>query len=542
MSDAANRWTTRRISIVVSLVAGVSAVGASLTVVGLTQSFVASAVADAVTNTAPDAVVAGAIQTLGNLGQALVLAVALCLTVGLFACCAFVGLAVGRRAQILGGRVVVTTLLASALGLVLTGALGSALAAGLGAGLVVGVAGGDTGRSMPAFHARRRALKAGASAAVAVGLGALVGSGRQRGGGPTADAGPIDDPQVRALLDEASRRSFSLADTDTLLTETEAFYTVDISAADPAVAAEDWSLRLTGAGVRSRRLTMGQLESLPAEHRFVTLRCVGDPLNGEKIDTALWTGVPMETVLEDLAPPEACCVRVRAADDYYQVFPLSALERGFLAYRMNGRPLPTGHGHPVRLLVPGHWGEINVKWLDEIEFLTRDAEGYWEKRGWNGTGPVNTVAKLHSVETVDDGRVRVGGHAYAGTRGIERVEVSTDGGETWEEASLSTPLPASVAAEVQAGGAASNSTGNRTNSAGNRSNATESDDPSQSSGFGFSGSAEDAWRMWRYEYEATDQHEVVVRAVDGTGTVQPETEASAYPSGASGWVRERVRP
>jgi len=188
---------------------------------------------------------------------------------------------------------------------------------------------------------------------------------------------------------------------------------------------------------------------------------------------------------------------LRAVDGYFEGFPLSALERGFLAYGMNGEPLPKARGHPVRALVPGHWGEINVKWLTEIEVLDEPVKGYWEKRGWHGTGPVNTVAKLWAVNHLDDGRIQVGGYAYAGVRGIQRVEVSTDGGETWDRAALSEPLR-----------------------------------------------DEDVWRQWKYEWRpSADAYEVVVRAVDGTGTRQPQgdwAEQKPFPSGAVGWVSKTV--
>ncbi|MFB6303968.1 MAG: molybdopterin-dependent oxidoreductase, partial [Haloferacaceae archaeon] len=221
-----------------------------------------------------------------------------------------------------------------------------------------------------------------------------------------------------------------------------------------------------------------------------------EPLNGHKMDNALWTVVDVKPLLEEAGAPDECCVMARATDGYYEEFPREALESARLAYRMNGRPLPRGHGAPVRLLVPGHWGEINLKWVTELEILEEPAKGYWEKRGWHGTGPVNTVAKLHAENRLDDGRIEVGGHAYAGTRGIERVEVSTDGGETWTDATLSARLP-----------------------------------------------GEDVWRQWRHAYDPPDgAHEVVVRAVDGTGTVQPRERSEAFPSGATGWVSRTVEP
>jgi hypothetical protein len=146
------------------------------------------------------------------------------------------------------------------------------------------------------------------------------------------------------------------------------------------------------------------------------------------------------------------------------------------------------------VLIPGHWGEINVKWVTEIEVLEEEATGYWEERGWHGTGPVKTVAKLHLIEELDGGRVRVGGHAYAGTRGIGGVEVSTDDGETWVEATLSEPLP---------------------------------DD--------------DVWRQWVHEYDAPeDPHDVTVRAIEADGTVQPSERTDAFPTGPSGWVTRTV--
>jgi len=84
---------------------------------------------------------------------------------------------------------------------------------------------------------------------------------------------------------------------------------------------------------------------------------------------------------------------LRAADGYYEVFPFEALENRVLAYGMNGRTRP--------------WslGRINVKVAHRIEVLDRESTGYWEKQGWHGTGPVNTVAKLWGVNRLGDGRI-----------------------------------------------------------------------------------------------------------------------------------------
>ncbi|WP_152042680.1 molybdopterin-dependent oxidoreductase [Salinigranum salinum] len=507
---ALDPWRRRSLDVLVAIAVGVGAVAGSYAAVGARPSFLAAPVAGWVTAATPDAVVTWAILTLGSLGQSLGFVLALVLTVGAVGAVAVVLRRLGRA---VGGDRLATTVAAAVTIGILTAALTaspvSALGAGLGAGIVLLAAGRiDPSSGERASAADRRGFLRVVAAAVAVaGGGALVGS--RSGAEPTADtatdaAGSTGDSVVDDLLAAASARTLDLPDLDPLVSQE--FYQVDINSVDPDLSAEEWSLRVTGAVDEEREFTYDQLTGEPAQHRFVTLQCVGDALNGKKIDTALWTGVPIARVLPDL--PDECCVMLRAADDYFEEFPMAALRRGFLAYRMNGQPLPRGHGHPVRALIPGHWGEINVKWLTEIEVLEEPADGYWEQRGWHGTGPVNTVAKLHSVSKTDTG-VRVGGHAYAGTRGIDRVEVSTDGGQSWSAATLSDPLPGAVDART---------------------------------GESLRETAEDAWRMWEHAYDATEPHEVVVRAVDGTGDVQSAEERRAFPRGPSGWVSREIDP
>ena len=508
-------WSRRQLfDAVVALAAGVGAVAGSYAVVGFRPAFVAAPVAGQVTALTPDVVITWAILTLGSVGQSLGFVLALALTTLGATAVVVAARVLGRTAG--GGRLTTVAVSALAVGfgaVFLTASAPSALGAGLGAGIVLLIAGQPTsdaadGTSSPD---RRGFLRVVAGAVAVAGGGALLGSRTGTGAvaetaGTASDGrtGGTDDAVISGLLATASDLTLDLPDLDPLVSRD--FYQVDINSVDPDLLVDEWSLRVTGAVAEEREFGYEDLTAMPAEHRFVTLQCVGDALNGTKIDTALWTGVPIETVLPDL--PDECCVMLRAADDYYEEFPMAALRNGFLAYRMNGLPLPRGHGYPVRALIPGHWGEINVKWLTEIEVLEEEVDGYWERRGWHGTGPVNTVAKFHSVSKTDTG-VRVGGHAYAGTRGIDRVEVSVDGGGSWVEATLSDPLPGAVDAET---------------------------------GESLRDEAEDAWRMWEHEYEAAEPHEVVVRAVDGTGTVQTEEEQRAFPRGATGWVSREIDP
>ncbi|WP_132059407.1 molybdopterin-dependent oxidoreductase [Halorussus amylolyticus] len=473
----------------VALAAGVAALAGSYAVAGFTPEFVAAPVSRLVVAATPDAVVAWSIGTLGDLGARLGFALAVALTVGAFAVAASVGTRLAERVGISNWTVAGLACAAVAFGL--TGAVVAGLAAGVGASVVIAAAGVQRRGPTDPSAVRRRILRAVAASAAVGSVGGVLGS-RQGGESERTDAEDVDiSPEVEGLLGGAAERSLDVSGIEPLVSQQ--FYQVDINGVDPSIDADSWSLRVTGAVEDERDFDYDDLTGMESEHRFVTLRCVGEPLNGKKMDNALWTGVAVTDLLGDL--PEECCVMARAVDDYFQEFPLSALEDAFLAYEMNGRPLPRGHGHPVRLLVPGHWGEINVKWITELEVLEQEVEGYWEERGWNGTGPVETVAKLHAVNHLEDGRVQVGGHAYAGTRGIETVEVSTDGGETWTDAHLSDELP-----------------------------------------------GDDVWRQWEHTYEPSGAHEVVVRATDSEGTLQPREERDAFPNGATGWVTERVEP
>ncbi|GAA0531585.1 molybdopterin-dependent oxidoreductase [Halorubrum ejinorense] len=500
---------TERRGALLSAAAGAAAVAGSYLATGWTPSFVVRPVDQAVVNLTPGPIVTFAIETLGETGHLIHIAIAVAAVVALFGAVAFAGLRVATRtdsrrvgAAVAGGG---SWLLAAGLTGVSLGALG----AGLPAAAVVGIGwlprsatptGGDTGtaRDAPAVvdAVRRRTLGVvagalGFVAATAVGRRALAS-----GDGPLPDAPRSEGAAARLQELDAGSLAFESEDLHGMVTPIGEFYNVDIAEFDPEVTASEWSLTFTGETGSDRTVAFDELIDRPVEHRAITLRCVGEDLNGRKLDNAVWTGTPIRPLLESVDPQGDCnCAMLRGEDGYYVQFPVDVLAQGFLAWGMNGKELPSGHGHPVRVLIPGHWGETNVKWLSEIELLNVEEDGYWEERGWEGTGEVKTVAKLwdEGVTELGDGRIELAGHAYAGTRGIERVEVSTDGGETWTDADLSEALP---------------------------------DD--------------DVWRQWRHVFEADGEREVVVRAVDGEGTLQTREESGSVPSGASGWVRRTV--
>jgi len=488
------RGAVSRGDLVFALLAGITGVVGSYAVAGYTRQFVVAPIDALVVNTTPGAIIAFVIQNVGDAGHLLHIALSFAIATGLLAGIALLGLLAVSRL----GRPVLGVAIAGVLAWALVAAVTREPVLALGAAGPVAVftaVGVTPARSPDHDPSRRRALVSGAGALTFVGLS--VGLGRLSAGD---DADPGEDQantdrEAADLMADARAKSLDVeGDIPGLVSTFEEFYNVDISQFDPDLSPDDWSMTITGEVGEDTTVTFDDLTDMPTERRFATLRCVGESLNGQKLDNAVWTGTPIKPLLDEVDPGGECgCAMLRAEDDYFVQFPIEALEDGFLAWGMNGQSLPQSHGHPVRILIPGHWGETNVKWLSEIELLEEEMDGYWEQRGWHGTGPVNTVAKLWSDSMLEDGTVEVAGHAYAGTRGISAVEVSTDGGASWTDAELSEPLP-----------------------------------------------GEDVWRQWRHEFEADGSHEVVVRAVDGNGDIQPRKESGSFPSGATGWVSTTV--
>ncbi|MFC7228201.1 molybdopterin-dependent oxidoreductase [Salinirubellus salinus] len=482
-----------------ALLAGVAGVAGSYAAAGFTPAFAVAPIESAVARVTPGALVTFAITVLGSLGQQLALLGAVALTAVLFAALSLAGLVTGRNVAATLDRPAVSLVGALLAGLavwtasaLLTGSLVESLGAGLGVAVLLTVAEAARLVDPTATDAERRSVLTGLAGAVGVvGLGFLLGRrvDANRSPGEVAVTG-----EPARLLADAEAKSLDVQGIEPLVSRR--FYQVDINSVDPTVAPEEWSLRVTGAVDEERTFDYADVTARESHEEFVTLRCVGEKLNGTKMDNALWTVTDIMPFVEEAGLPDGpCCVMLRAADGFYEEFPLEALRDGLLAYRMNGRPLPRGHGAPVRALIPGHWGEINVKWLTEIEILEQEVDGYWEERGWHGTGPVKPVAKLHAVNTLADGRTEVAGHAYAGLAGVSRVEVSVDGGATWTDADLSERLPGT-----------------------------------------------DVWRQWVHRYESPGrEHEVVVRMYDDEGRMQGEEPTGPYPDGPAGWVRQTVR-
>ena len=237
----------------------------------------------------------------------------------------------------------------------------------------------------------------------------------------------------------------------TLITPNEEFYILQID--DPVkLDAENWGLVITGLVENPiKPLRLADITAMESVETMRTLKCIGDPIGIEQMGNAKWKGVRLRDLIQKVGvKPNAKVVVFRCADSYHTAIPLAdALhEDTILAYEMNGKPLPTEHGYPVRLLNPGHYGTKNPKWIVNIQLAEKHVS-YWEEKGWDPVANVKLATVIGTPtpeeEIITGSTFIVSGAAFdAGHHGgIKKVEVSVDYGETWQEAEIwakDTPL------------------------------------------------------------------------------------------------------
>ena len=311
----------------------------------------------------------------------------------------------------------------------------------------------------------------------------------------------------RAVLGTAARAQSAVAGlaqrlleaVSPYITPVPEHYVVSKNVINPDVPEARWSLRITGMVDNPLELSLEELTALETVERPSTLTCISNPVGGDLIGNSVWTGVRLSALLERAGVQAGATELIlRAADNYADSFPIEAAmaDGTIVAFLQNGEPLTRDHGFPARVLVPGIYGMKNVKWVTEIELVNEDFQGYWQTRGWSDTAIVRTMSRIDTPAGVplDDGTVAVGGVAFAGLRGVQGVEVSVDGGDTWQEAE--------VAPAVN----------------------------------------ELTWNLWGFSWDAEPgTHEVLVRAVDGTGEVQTAERERPLPDGATGYHTVTVR-
>jgi len=291
------------------------------------------------------------------------------------------------------------------------------------------------------------------------------------------------------------------------VTPNDKFYTVTKNVVDPNVTTALWRLEVDGLVDEPRGYTFDDLTALPATDQETTLMCISNQIGSGLFSNAVWRGVPMRDLLTASGPRDGAVeVLLHAADGFTDTF---AFEKAMdpttmVVYQMNGEPLPQRHGYPVRVIVPGLYGEKNVKWVTRIEVVDHDAKGFYEQQGWGPNFAVPTRSDIFGplwrraggadafAEPFPLGEpATIQGRAFAGDRGIARVEFSADDGETWQDAQIDyqkEPL---------------------------------------------------TWAFWTAEWRPTEpgEYRLVSRATDQTGEPQPMDRRGITPQGATGYHR-----
>jgi DMSO/TMAO reductase YedYZ molybdopterin-dependent catalytic subunit len=249
----------------------------------------------------------------------------------------------------------------------------------------------------------------------------------------------------------------------------------------PVIDADSWRLRLFGTGLRGGpvEFTYAQLRALPSRTHTAYVECAGNgrsffttqqgqAVSGTAwklgaIGVARWRGVPLSTVLRKAGlTPDAVDVLPQGLDPDFvsggvnlgpvrRPLPVAkALRDVLLAYEMNGEPLPPDHGYPVRLIVPSWIGISAIKWVGQIEVSNTPLFSPWNTQFYRLFGPTYPQdGELVSQQTVKsafelawDAQLAAGrrhllhGRSWSGNGPVRHVEVSTDGGATWDRTRL----------------------------------------------------------------------------------------------------------
>lgn len=225
------------------------------------------------------------------------------------------------------------------------------------------------------------------------------------------------------------------------VTPNDTFY-VTSCCGTPEVDRAAWSLAVQANGATLAEVDLAYLEALPARDKEHTLECIGGGPANQLVGNAVWSGLPLTEILAALGvevPASAVELRIVGADGYATSIPIADLDTPvWLAWRMNGEPLPERHGTTVRMLTPGRYGTKNPKWIVALDFVDAPFVGFWEERGWSNDAsykPNGLVAAPVDGGSLPPGAVRVLGTAFAGRDPIVRVEVSVDDGP-WTDATL----------------------------------------------------------------------------------------------------------
>jgi sulfite oxidase len=320
------------------------------------------------------------------------------------------------------------------------------------------------------FISRREALTLALAAAgtlVRPARAAALASAAEQSGGPGVGGLQLVIRNARPLDAESPIEALR-----TFETNNDLFF-VRSHHALPTEVSTPWTLTIDGEVARPVTFRLDDIRRMRAEHRSATIECAGNgrgrlelpATSGVQwgfgaVSTATWTGVPLGALLERAAvQASALHFWMEAADrsplaavpPFLRSIPReTALGEAFVAYEMNGQPLPLLHGGPLRLVVPQWYGMASTKWLTHVHARATESDNHFMARGYRYAdgGPVDLMRVKSLItaprdgEGVHVGTTRVTGVAWTGSGTVAQVEFSSDGGRTWQQARLtSAPRP-----------------------------------------------------------------------------------------------------
>jgi DMSO/TMAO reductase YedYZ molybdopterin-dependent catalytic subunit len=284
------------------------------------------------------------------------------------------------------------------------------------------------------------------------------------------------------------------------ITPNDLFYCVTKNVIDPRVNKDLWHLEVDGLVQTPKSYRFEDLKAFTEVEQETTLMCISNGLDAGLMSNARWKGIALRDLLDPSGPmASAKRVRLYGVDNYTDTIPI---EKAFesttmLAWAMNGEDLPDRHGYPLRAIVPGYFGEKHVKWLTRIELADPNAKGFYEAQGWGPDFITPTRSRIDfpdydsrfSLGQLGGAPIQVKGIAFGGDRGISRVEVSDDDGETWTDAKIDYP------------------------------------------------GTKLTWALWSYDWkpDSADDYTLLVRATDGESEVQEFEEDRGWFSGVTGF-------
>jgi DMSO/TMAO reductase YedYZ molybdopterin-dependent catalytic subunit len=285
------------------------------------------------------------------------------------------------------------------------------------------------------------------------------------------------------------------------ITPVQNFYIVSKNFGDPVIDGRGWSLSVGGLVDKPFKVSLVELRGLPSTLEYVTLECISNNVGGPLMSTGGFTGVSLRDLLAMANPRSSgTWAAFKARDGYTESLPMNLIQSApeiLVAYDLDGAPLPNSHGFPARMVIPGHYGMKGPKWLDSIDLVDHESGGYWEQQGWDRNAFVKTTARIdlpRDGDIVKLGPVSLSGVAFGGSRGVSKVEYSTDGGSTWNEAPFAPPLSRLT------------------------------------------------WVLWQATWTpaAEGTYKLLVRATDASGMTQASANAPSFPAGATGYHRIQI--